>query len=71
MSDALVFGGSGQIGVPVLTLSAARAMGRMQGLGDAAVARMREDLVFDVEPAQRDLGYAPRAFAPAKEMFGP
>ena len=27
-----------------------------------AVARMREDLVFDVAPARRDFGFAPRAF---------
>lgn len=53
-----------------LALSAARAFGRLQGLGDAAVARMREDLVFDAEPACRDFGYAPRAFAPTKAMFG-
>lgn len=53
-----------------LALSTARAMGRMQGLGDAAVARMREDLVFDAEPARRDFGYAPRMFRPTKEMFG-
>jgi len=53
-----------------LALSAARRFGKLQELGDAAVARMREDLVFDAEPARRDFGYAPRAFAPAREMFG-
>lgn len=41
------------------------------GLGDAAVARMREDLVFDAAPARRDLGYAPRPFAPDAAMFAP
>jgi hypothetical protein len=30
---------------------------------------MRDDLVFDAGPAARDLGYAPRAFAPAAAMF--
>lgn len=50
-------------------LSGARAVGRMQGLGDAAVARMRDDLVFDVGPAQRDFGYSPRAFKPTADMF--
>ena len=50
-------------------LSAARALGKMQGLGDAAVARMRDDLVFDVAPAQRDFGYSPRAFNPTDDMF--
>jgi hypothetical protein len=32
---------------------------------------MREDLVFGAEPAKRDFGYAPRAFAPTAEMFKP
>ncbi|WP_343038782.1 NAD-dependent epimerase/dehydratase family protein [Pseudoxanthomonas kalamensis] len=48
----------------------ARWSGRLQGLGDAAVARMRQDLVFDAGPAWRDFGYAPRAFAPSAEMLG-
>ncbi len=52
-----------------LMLSGARRFGRMQGLNDAAVARMREDLVFDAEPAWRDFGYAPRAFNPTTAMF--
>lgn len=50
-------------------LSAARALGKMQGLGDAAVARMRDDLVFDAGPAQRDFGYSPRTFNPTADMF--
>jgi nucleoside-diphosphate-sugar epimerase len=50
-------------------LSVARAMGRLHGFGDAALARMREDLVFDSTPAQGDFGYAPRKFAPAAAMF--
>lgn len=50
-------------------LSGARAMGKMRGLGDAAVARMRDDLVFDAAPAQRDFGYSPRAFKPTADMF--
>ncbi len=53
-----------------LVLSTARTFGKMQGLGDAAVARMREDLVFDATPARCDFGYAPRMFKPAPEMFG-
>lgn len=52
-------------------LAVARAGGRLQGFGDAAVARMREDLVFDAMPAQRDFGYAPRRFAPTADMFDP
>ena len=43
-------------------LSLARLAGVMRGLTDEAVARMREDLVFDATPAQRDFGYAPRPF---------
>ena len=54
-----------------LLLAGAKAIGRANGLGSAALARMREDLVFDAGPAQRDFGYAPRAFAPTAEMFDP
>ncbi len=53
------------------TLQGARLFGKMQGLNDAAVARMREDLVFDAAPAQRDFGYAPRRFEPTQNMFLP
>ena len=42
----------------------ARKAGMMRGLTDDAVARMREDLVFDASPAWRDFGYAPRPFEP-------
>lgn len=56
---------------PIFTaaLLGARAMGRIGGFGDAAVARMRSDLVFDMTPAQRDFGYAPRPFRPTARMF--
>jgi nucleoside-diphosphate-sugar epimerase len=50
-------------------LLAARALGRVGGFGDAAVARMRSDLVFDAAPARRDFGYAPRMFRPTTRMF--
>lgn len=50
-------------------LSLARVFGKMQGMGDAVVARMQQDLVFDLEPARRDFGYAPRAFKPMADMF--
>lgn len=52
-------------------VSAARAVGGARGLGDAMLARMREDLVFDAGPARRDFGYAPRPFQPAAGMFAP
>lgn len=51
-----------------LALAAAKLAGGT-GLGEAAVQRMRTDLVFDAAPAQRDLGYAPRAFHPTARMF--
>jgi hypothetical protein len=56
---------------PVFTLAllGARALGRVGGFGDAAVARMRSDLVFDIAPAVRDFGYAPRMFRPTARMF--
>jgi nucleoside-diphosphate-sugar epimerase len=46
-----------------------RRSGRGGGLGDAVLARLREDLVFDAAPARRDFGYAPRAFRPTAAMF--
>lgn len=52
-------------------LKLARARGLATGLGDAAVARMRHDLVFDDAPARRDLGYQPRPFRPTPGMFVP
>lgn len=51
-------------------LWAAHRAGRLQGLPPGAVARMREDLVFDAAPARAAFGYAPRAFGPAPAMFG-
>ena len=53
-----------QVPMPVFraALSLARMAGMMRGLTDDAVARMREDLVFDASPARNDFGYAPRAF---------
>lgn len=52
-------------------LLAAQASGRATHLGEAAVRRMRSDLVFDLAPAQRDFGYAPRPFRPTASMFAP
>lgn len=52
-------------------LFAAQLTGRGTGLGEAAVRRMRNDLVFDAGPAARDFGYAPRAFRPTADMFEP
>lgn len=51
-------------------LRLAQARGIAGGLGPGAVARMREDLVFDAAPAARDFGYAPREFRPTPGMFG-
>lgn len=52
-----------------LALGLARISGRAGGLGDAAIARMQQDLVFDASPAQRDFGYQPRRFEPVDAMF--
>ena len=54
-----------------LALLVAQASGHATGLGEAAVRRMRSDLVFDPAPAQRDFGYAPRRFLPERSMFDP
>ncbi|MBV6806209.1 NAD-dependent epimerase/dehydratase family protein [Xanthomonas euvesicatoria] len=53
-----------------LALTAAQRLGRLRGLNAAALQRMREDLVFDLEPARRDFGYAPRAFRPLPQELG-
>ncbi|KLD79300.1 NAD-dependent epimerase/dehydratase family protein [Xanthomonas hyacinthi] len=53
-----------------LALRIAHAGGRLRGMNRAALQRMGEDLVFDLAPAQRDFGYAPRAFALDAAMLG-
>ncbi|WP_394696386.1 SDR family oxidoreductase [Pseudoxanthomonas japonensis] len=61
-----------QLPMPVFraVLSFARMAGAMRGLSDDAVARMREDLVFDATPARNDFGYAPRAFIVDRRALG-
>ncbi|MCD7097954.1 SDR family oxidoreductase [Stenotrophomonas sp. MMGLT7] len=54
-----------------LLLSGAHALGRLRGLNRAALRRMREDLVFDIEPARRDFGYGPREFRPQDAIAAP
>ena len=54
-----------------VALLGVRLLGRGDGLGNAVVARMRDDLVFDATPARQDFGYAPRAFQPTASMFSP
>lgn len=49
----------------------ARKAGMMRGLTDDAVARMREDLVFDAAPAFHDFGYVPRSFIVDARAVGP
>jgi nucleoside-diphosphate-sugar epimerase len=48
-----------------LALVAARIAGKGGAFGEGAMARLREDLVFDAAPACADFGYAPRGFSPA------
>lgn len=50
-------------------LALARAGGVARDFGSAALARMRQDLVFDAGPARHDFGYAPRRFEPEADMF--
>ncbi len=63
---------AGLIEVPAPLFDAAawslRLLGRA-GPGEAVVARLRSDLVFDLAPASRDFAYAPRAFRPTADMF--
>ena len=51
-----------------LAASVARRLG-VHDAGQAVLARMRADLVFDAAAARRDLGYAPRQFEPGPGMF--
>jgi nucleoside-diphosphate-sugar epimerase len=51
-------------------LSLAHAVGVARDFGGVALGRTRQDLVFDIEPARRDFGYAPRKFEPVAGMFG-
>ncbi len=53
-----------EVPLPVFrcVLGIARLAGKGDGFGDAALARLREDLVFDATAARTDFGYAPRAF---------
>ncbi|TCZ84012.1 NAD(P)-dependent oxidoreductase [Lysobacter sp. N42] len=54
-----------------LVVRMAQARGMAAGFGDAALDRMRRDLVFDDAPARADFGYAPRPFRPTARMFPP
>ena len=54
-----------------IALLGAKAAGYATGFGEAAVRRMRSDLVFDAQPAMRDFDYAPRLFRPTAGMFEP
>jgi nucleoside-diphosphate-sugar epimerase len=45
-----------------VALAAARLAGKAGGFGEGALARLREDLVFDDSAARTDFGYAPRPF---------
>jgi len=50
-------------------LRALQRLGLGDGVGEAAVARLREDLVFDAAPAQDDFDYVARRFEPSAEML--
>lgn len=50
-------------------LALAHAAGFALDFNEAAVTRMRSDLVFDASDARRDFGYAPRPFVPTAGMF--
>lgn len=54
-----------------LVVRVAQARGMAAGFSDAALDRMRRDLVFDSGAAQADFGYAPRPFRPIASMFPP
>lgn len=60
-----------ELPLPVFELAVklAQSRGIAAGFGDAAIERMRRDLVFDASAARAAFGYAPRAFAPTAAMF--
>ncbi len=55
--------------LPDLAFSAVSRIGLMRDFGPGVIARLRQDLVFDADPARSDLGYHPRPFVPRAEMF--
>lgn len=52
-----------------LALAGARRLGLLSDAGQGVIARLKQDLVFDIAPARRDLDYTPRPFQPRPEMF--
>ena len=52
-----------------LAVAGAQRLGAIDAVGPAMLARLDADLVFDASDARRDIGYAPRAFAPDAAMF--
>jgi nucleoside-diphosphate-sugar epimerase len=48
-----------------------RAAGRGPGVGAGAIARLREDLVFDASPARAAFGYSPRPYKPTAATLLP
>lgn len=61
-----------EVPMPVFrgVLVAARLRGIAKDFTPEALTRMRQDLVFDSEPARRDFAYLPRRFNPDAGMFG-
>lgn len=47
----------------------AQACGAVGDAGSAVLRRLDQDLVFDPDPARRELAYAPRLFRPTPSMF--
>lgn len=54
-----------------LALAAARVAGRAGGFGEGALARLREDLVFDDASARADFAWSPRGFVAADAARAP
>lgn len=48
----------------------AQCWGKLPGVSQATLHRMECNLVFDIGPAQRDFGYAPRGFSPSVAELG-
>lgn len=56
--------------LPDVAFAITARLGLLRDFGPGVIARLRQDLVFDIGPAMVDLAYAPRPFVPRADMFG-
>lgn len=59
------------LSVLTASLAAAHAMGKFRAMNSAMFKRQQQDLVFDDDPARRQINWSPREFALDKAMLEP